>query len=855
MKTFFLSIDVSAAFVAQTPTLQVLVDGEVVSASQITNQTGNSAVTLSFILSSQNNSISSLQFLFNDTSSEAGRSIVIERISINNYEIDTSVFILGAGADVNDGVVTLNKNETLDINVNAIDYVFGQADAQLSDLDTVTQQGTAADEKLVGGKQSAVIDGGDGRDEIRAGQEDDQVYGGAGNDRIYGNDGDDFILGGAGTDNIYGRRDNDLIYGNDGDDGVNGGEGNDVLVGGNGNDRLYGESGNDILDGGADDDLIYMQDGDDSAHGGTGNDRIYTGAGTDVAHGGDGDDRMFAEGGANTLNGDAGNDILLADNDNQTDTLNGGEGNDRLVGNSAADILNGDEGDDRIEGHGGDDIINGGAGRDVVFGMNGNDTIYGGDGLVDDLRGGAGNDEIHGEGGVDKILGEDGDDILHGGDDRDTIRGGNDNDIINGDAGNDKLFGDAGNDTINGGDDDDLIRGGTGNDTIDGGNGNDIIVYDDNNDIFDGGAGYDIIHFSNSFAGDVNVTAGELNAVNVERIALNNYAGTALANTLTISIADISSISSADTLYITGDIGQDSVNVSNLDVVGDFVQTINVSNVTYDHYQQGAYNLYIENGLTVFGGSAPIAQDDNFAGTEEVAINGNLLADNGNGVDVDPSASPITAVAGTITSANGATVTIAANGDFTYTPPVDFFGTDTFIYSIQNGAAQMDSGLVTITLVNDNDAPIAQDDSFTATRNIDLTGDLLADNGNGVDTDPEGEALGAVAETITSANGATVVINADGTFTYTPATGFVGPDTFDYTLIDAGGATSIGSVDVTVQSANSLPAGNIVLDHDSGASTSIPDTTGVNTGGPWSEKNNNRKIRNRCGYNNSPDNL
>ena len=48
------------------------------------------------------------------------------------------------------------------------------------------------------------------------------------------------------------------------------------------------------------------------------------------------------------------------------------------------------------------------------------------------------------------------------------------------------------------------------------------------------------------------------------------------------------------------------------------------------------------------------------------------------------------------------------------------------------------------------------------------------------DSDPDGHAF-AISDTTDPLNG-TVVVNADGTMTYTPNAGFVGVDTFTYTI-------------------------------------------------------------------------
>ena len=50
---------------------------------------------------------------------------------------------------------------------------------------------------------------------------------------------------------------------------------------------------------------------------------------------------------------------------------------------------------------------------------------------------------------------------------------------------------------------------------------------------------------------------------------------------------------------------------------------------------------------------------------------------------------------------------------------------------------------------------------------------------------------------MTTTNGGTVVLAADGTFTYDPAAGFTGPDTFFYRLTNAAGS-DVGQVTITV---------------------------------------------------------
>ena len=127
--------------------------------------------------------------------------------------------------------------------------------------------------------------------------------------------------------------------------------------------------------------------------------------------------------------------------------------------------------------------------------------------------------------------------------------------------------------------------------------------------------------------------------------------------------------------------------------------------------------------------------------------------------------------------------------------------------------------------------PIAKTDIFADQQNQPLTGNLLSDNGNGPDTDPNGLALSVVAKTLTTAHGATVTENANGTFTYTPATGFTGNDSFTYTLADSAGMTATGTANVTVSEGTSYTIPQPVIQALNGVTpaatlvTSVSNTT------------------------------
>ena len=52
-----------------------------------------------------------------------------------------------------------------------------------------------------------------------------------------------------------------------------------------------------------------------------------------------------------------------------------------------------------------------------------------------------------------------------------------------------------------------------------------------------------------------------------------------------------------------------------------------------------------------------------------------------------------------------------------------------------------------------------------------------------------------------------MVVNTDGTYTYTPNAGYHGPDNFDVTVSDGNGGSVTVTVNVTVNPVNDIPTG------------------------------------------------
>jgi large repetitive protein len=189
----------------------------------------------------------------------------------------------------------------------------------------------------------------------------------------------------------------------------------------------------------------------------------------------------------------------------------------------------------------------------------------------------------------------------------------------------------------------------------------------------------------------------------------------------------------------------------------------------------------------------PVAVNDFNVTLVNVPVGGNVLTNDFDidGDDLTLNLTPITP------PANGAVV-LSADGSYTYTPNVDFVGTDSFVYEIcDDGTPSLcDQATVTIRLTDPtsgNDPPIANDDVFVTQTGVPVGGNIL-DN----DSDPDGDGIILTTTPITPPTNGTVVINSNGNIVYTPNPGFEGTDTFIYEICDDGTPVLCDQATVTV---------------------------------------------------------
>ncbi|MEY2410081.1 MAG: hypothetical protein QOF48_2751 [Verrucomicrobiota bacterium] len=202
----------------------------------------------------------------------------------------------------------------------------------------------------------------------------------------------------------------------------------------------------------------------------------------------------------------------------------------------------------------------------------------------------------------------------------------------------------------------------------------------------------------------------------------------------------------------------------------------------------------------------PNAIADNVATLRDqpIVIPATLLLAN----DTDPDGDLLVIITVSSNSVNGGIVLLVGT-NIVYTPPPGFVGIDTFTYTVSDGQGGTATATVTVNVARPNGVPTAMNDFVSVLRDQPLqipAAQLLAN-----DTDPDGDLLAIISVSTRSTQGGTVILVGTNVL-YTPPPGFVGIDTFTYTISDGHGATATATVVVTVKLPNHPPmTGNLAF--------------------------------------------
>ncbi|TKC10546.1 tandem-95 repeat protein [Pedobacter polaris] len=212
-----------------------------------------------------------------------------------------------------------------------------------------------------------------------------------------------------------------------------------------------------------------------------------------------------------------------------------------------------------------------------------------------------------------------------------------------------------------------------------------------------------------------------------------------------------------------------------------------------------------------------------------------------------------TQIVGTpVVIANVGTITINANGAYTFVPAANYDGAVPVItYTATDGTATATSTL-TITINPINDAPIAVANTNTTLEDTNLT---VADGATGVtgdilvnDTDAEGNTLTVTDYSIAGIAGTqtvgtpviitgvgTITINANGSYAFQPVANYNGAvPSITYNITDGNGGTATSTLAIAITPVNDIPSftkgADQVIAINSPAQTVTPWATTISSG-------------------------
>lgn len=238
--------------------------------------------------------------------------------------------------------------------------------------------------------------------------------------------------------------------------------------------------------------------------------------------------------------------------------------------------------------------------------------------------------------------------------------------------------------------------------------------------------------------------------------------------------------------------------------------------VTYENVSEDPSSLVREIQFTVHDGDhdsnaltrdvsvlpindAPVAQDEGFVLDENDTLT-TIVSVLDNDIDVDNLSLNASVL---IAPAHGS-VTMNSDGTFVYVHDGSESVSDSFVYQVADGDGGFDSAIVNLTINPVNDVPQAVSDAYSVGEGQTLS-TSPADGVLGNDFDAEGDLL--VATVIGGPSNGSVLLNSDGSFTYTHDGSETTTDQFIYQANDGNGGIHSAVVMLTIQPINDIPVG------------------------------------------------
>ncbi|MBB1290143.1 tandem-95 repeat protein [Pseudoalteromonas sp. SR43-6] len=216
---------------------------------------------------------------------------------------------------------------------------------------------------------------------------------------------------------------------------------------------------------------------------------------------------------------------------------------------------------------------------------------------------------------------------------------------------------------------------------------------------------------------------------------------------------------------------------------------------------------------------APVTKNDSYSLSEDET----LVVTAANGVlsnDTDPNNDSFSVDETFMVAPTHGQLLLATDGSFSYVPDANFNGVDQFQYQAIDSLGATSSATVTLVINSEPDNPVAQNDAYQFSKNklfeVTVQNGLLINDFN-----IEAGDLSVNTTAINTTQNGELTLNADGSFIYQPDLGFIGVDSFTYSISNEQGLTATAQVTLSESGVNTFPQANddrYTLDEDSSAS-------------------------------------
>ncbi len=240
---------------------------------------------------------------------------------------------------------------------------------------------------------------------------------------------------------------------------------------------------------------------------------------------------------------------------------------------------------------------------------------------------------------------------------------------------------------------------------------------------------------------------------------------------------------------------------------GSFEYLPNTGFYGYDSFSYQAYDGNLGSNIanvTIYVNDSnehPIAFDDSYLGMEDSWLNVSAPGVLAN--DSDPDNGPQSLTTSLKTKASHGTLSLNADGSFSYLPNENYTGSDSFSYYAFDGINYSNEATVTLSIENINDAPVANDNLYNTDEDINLTVQAPGVLSNDFDAESQVADLTAVLQTTVSHG--ILSFSSNGSFEYVPNPNYFGVDTFTYQAYDGINYSNNATVTIVINSVNDHP--------------------------------------------------